>query len=91
MLNVLDFSCFWLLILISTTNRFANKKCMGFEAMVKRFFAMIRTIPDKNGNFIWDGKTIHLKGLFNEVLAFQVIVETVLREQKELKCGRCII
>ena len=31
---------------------------------------------DKNGNFIWDGKTIHLKGLYNEVLAFQVIAET---------------
>ncbi len=32
--------------------------------------------PDKNGNFTWDGKTIHLKGLYNEVMAFQVIVET---------------
>ena len=32
--------------------------------------------PSKNGNFIWDGKTIHLKGLYNEVLAFQVIIET---------------
>jgi hypothetical protein len=32
--------------------------------------------PDKNGNFIWDGKIISLKGLYNEVLAFQVIVET---------------
>jgi hypothetical protein len=32
--------------------------------------------PAKNGNFIWDGHTIHLKGLYNEVLAFQVIVET---------------
>lgn len=31
--------------------------------------------PDKNGNFVWDGKTIRLKGLYNEVLAFQVIVE----------------
>lgn len=31
--------------------------------------------PDKNGNFIWDGKTIHLTGLYNEVLAFQIIVE----------------
>jgi hypothetical protein len=31
--------------------------------------------PDKNGNNIWDGKTIHLKGLYNEILAFQVIVE----------------
>ena len=32
--------------------------------------------PGKNGNYVWDGKTIHLKGLFNEVLAFQVIAET---------------
>ena len=31
--------------------------------------------PDKNGNTIWDGKTIRLKGLYNEVLAFQVVVE----------------
>src|SRR6266446_1366899 len=38
--------------------------------------------PDKNGNFIWDGKTIHLKGLYNEVLAFQVIVETDLQGAK---------
>lgn len=32
--------------------------------------------PLKNGNFTWDGRTIHLRGLYNEVLAFQVIVET---------------
>lgn len=31
--------------------------------------------PDKNGNNVWDGKTIRLKGLYNEVLAFQIIVE----------------
>lgn len=31
--------------------------------------------PDKNGNFIWDGKVIRLKGLYNETLAFQVIAE----------------
>ena len=31
--------------------------------------------PDKNGNYIWDGNTIRLAGLYNEVLAFQVIVE----------------
>src|SRR5438045_4707972 len=31
--------------------------------------------PDKAGNLIWDGKTIHLKGLYNEVLAFQLILE----------------
>src|SRR6266487_6739073 len=41
--------------------------------------------PDKNGNFIWDGKTIHLKGLYNEVLAFQVIVETDLQGAKGIE------
>lgn len=41
--------------------------------------------PDKSGNFIWDGKTIHLKGLYNEVLAFQVIVETDLEGAKGLE------
>ncbi len=32
--------------------------------------------PNKKGNFTWDGKTIHLKGLYNETLACQIIVET---------------
>src|SRR5690554_1849372 len=32
--------------------------------------------PSKQENYIWDGKTIKLKGLYNEVLAFQLIVET---------------
>jgi hypothetical protein len=32
--------------------------------------------PDKKGNTTWDGKMVRLKGLYNEVLAFQVIVET---------------
>ena len=31
--------------------------------------------PSKTGNNVWNGKTIRLKGLYNEVLAFQVIVE----------------
>ena len=31
--------------------------------------------PDKNGNNIWDGKTIKLTGLYNEILAFQLIAE----------------
>jgi hypothetical protein len=30
----------------------------------------------KRGNHTWDGNKIRLKGLYNEVLAFQVIVET---------------
>ena len=31
--------------------------------------------PFKHKNFIWDGKSIKLSGLYNEVLAFQLIVE----------------
>jgi hypothetical protein len=31
--------------------------------------------PAKSGNSIWDGEHIHLRGLYNEVLGFQVIVE----------------
>jgi glycosyl hydrolase family 123 len=41
--------------------------------------------PDKNGNFIWDGKTVHLKGLYNEVLAFQVILETDILGAKSIE------
>lgn len=32
--------------------------------------------PDKKQNSTWDGKLIRLKGLYNEVLAFQLIIET---------------
>ncbi len=31
--------------------------------------------PAKRSNSIWDGERIHLRGLYNEVLGFQVIVE----------------
>ncbi len=42
----------------------------------EKVFKYDRTHPDKNKNFIWDGYTIKLNGLYNEVLAFQVMVET---------------
>lgn len=32
--------------------------------------------PEKNGNYTWDGGTIRLKALYNEVVAIQIIVET---------------
>src|SRR4051812_19351592 len=41
--------------------------------------------PSRKGNFIWDGKTIHLRGLYNEVLGFQVIVETGLSGAKGIE------
>lgn len=34
--------------------------------------------PYKQKNAIWDGKRIHMKGLYNEVIAFQVVVESGL-------------
>ncbi len=40
-----------------------------------KVFKFDQSHPAKKGNIIWDGKNIHLKGLFNEVLAFQLIVE----------------
>jgi hypothetical protein len=41
----------------------------------EKIFREYKNHPGKNGNFTWDGKAIHLQGLYNEVLAFQVIVE----------------
>ncbi len=41
--------------------------------------------PAKNGNFTWNGKTIHLKGLYNEVLACQVIVEAGVNGAKGIE------
>ena len=57
----------------------------GLEAQVQTLWALgdgekvFREDLDhfaKRGNYIWDGNTIRLKGLYNEVLAFQLIVET---------------
>lgn len=41
----------------------------------EKVFRDDREHRDKNGNVVWDGKRIRLKGLYNEVLAFQIIVE----------------
>lgn len=32
--------------------------------------------PSKTGNFIWNGKQVHIAALYNETIAFQVIVES---------------
>ena len=41
----------------------------------EKIFKNITDHPAKNQNSIWDGERIHLRGLYNEVLGFQVIVE----------------
>ncbi|MEP7253772.1 MAG: hypothetical protein ABI683_15370, partial [Ginsengibacter sp.] len=46
---------------------------------------------NKKGNFTWDGKAIHLKGLFNEVLAFQVIAETADAPVKNIELSVALL
>ncbi|MBD0835402.1 glycoside hydrolase domain-containing protein [Aestuariibaculum suncheonense] len=41
--------------------------------------------PNKIKNFTWDGEKIRLKGLYNEVLAFQVIVESGSEDAKNVE------
>jgi len=41
----------------------------------EKVFRFQENHPCRGGSTIWDGKTIHLTGLYNEVLGFQVIVE----------------
>ena len=41
--------------------------------------------PSKKGNYIWDGKVIRLKGLYNEVLGVQVILEAATDTAKAVE------
>ncbi len=41
--------------------------------------------PSKNGNYIWDKDKIQIKGFYNEVLAFQVIVEAKINGAKAIE------
>ncbi len=41
--------------------------------------------PAREGNSVWDGRTIRLRGLRNEVVAFQIIVETDHRGAENLE------
>ncbi len=41
----------------------------------EKIFRYDTSLPAKQKNSIWDGQRIHLRGLYNEVLGFQIIVE----------------
>lgn len=56
-------------------NGFAQVKYIWALGDGEKVFRNEGNHPDKNKNNVWDGKTIRLKGIYNEVLAFQVIVE----------------
>ncbi len=64
-----------IVLLLFQLNGFAQIKYVWALGDGEKVFRDEDNHPDKNGNFVWDGKTIHLKGLYNEVLAFQIIVE----------------
>src|SRR5437016_5225225 len=85
----LSLKTFWLLLLLWQQHSFSQIKNIWALGDGEKVFRDDRNHPDKNGNFTWDGKAIHLKGLYNEVLAFQVIVETGVAPAKgiELSIG----
>jgi hypothetical protein len=68
--------CFLLLLTLDHCNLLAQIKNIWALGDGEKVFRDDLSHPAKNGNYTWDGNTIHLNGLFNEVLAFQVIVET---------------
>jgi hypothetical protein len=70
--NILLFS----FVLLLWQNSFGQIKNVWALGDGEKVFRNDHNHPDKNGNYIWHGKTIHLTGLYNEVLAFQVIAET---------------
>lgn len=63
------------LLFLFQLNGFAQFKYAWAIGDGEKIFRNEDNHPDKNKNNVWDGKTIRLKGLYNEVLAFQVIVE----------------
>lgn len=65
-----------LLMLLFAQHSFEQIKKVWALGDGEKIFRNDPNSPGKNGNYTWDGKTIHLKGLYNEVLAFQVIAET---------------
>jgi Domain of unknown function (DUF4091) len=65
-----------LLVLFFDRHSFGQIKYVWALGDGEKIFRDDHNPRGRNGNFTWDGKTIHLKGLYNEILAFQVIAET---------------
>jgi len=63
------------LILIWPESAFCQIKTVWALGDGEKVFRDELEHPSKNGNFTWDGNTIRMQGFYNEVLAFQVIVE----------------
>src|SRR5688572_1891106 len=66
----------WLIALLFPTTALTQIKHIWALGDNEKVFRDDLSHPYKNGNLTWDGKTIRLKGLYNEVMAFQVILET---------------
>ena len=73
------------IIFLFQTNVFSQIRQVWAVGDGEKVFRNEDNHPEKKSNLIWDGQTIRLKGLYNEVLAFQVIVETDLKGAKALE------
>src|SRR6266513_4086897 len=79
------FKYFYFILLLSPVIAFSQVKKVWALGDGEKVFRNDANHPDKSGNFTWDGKTIHLKGLYNEVLAFQVIAEIEIQGAKAIE------
>jgi len=69
---IVQFLIFWFLSLSTINAQILDVWALGDGEKV---FREDLNHPAKSGNIIWDGDKISLRGLYNEVLAFQVITE----------------
>src|SRR5512133_1430290 len=72
-------SSFIFLFLLLSSPSFSQVKNVWALGDGEKVFRNDNTHPERKGNLVWDGERIRLKGLYNEVLAFQVIAETDLK------------
>jgi hypothetical protein len=68
--------CFFSSLLLFPGPAFSQVKKVWALGDGEKVFRDDLSHPGRNGNFTWNGQTIRLTGLYNEVLAFQVIVQT---------------
>lgn len=68
--------CFISVMILNSHESFGQIQTVWAIGDGEKIFRFDTNHPQKESNSVWDGKTIQLKGLYNEVLAFQVIVET---------------
>ena len=67
---------FFLMVFLIPLTSYAQVSFVWAVGDGEKIFRDELSHPLKQRNHVWDGEAIRLKGLYNEVLAFQLIVET---------------